>query len=538
VIESGRPAIRRTAPWLSPALAGGLFVLAVAAPHALGHRRGSGFWSFTGIVRLAEDNNAYQAWAKQSQEGFNRFLVAYNPAPQPRLVIHPWFWAVGRASRWTGLSLPLVMNGFHILGALLFAVALWAWLGTLSFSRVERLTAYGLALFAGGAGPWLGHLAAAGGFWARAVSVVTGPEGALTADLGFFDYVLFSNVLHFPLSGISLALMFFALTLLSRPTPARGALAGAATGLLFLVHPYDGVLTWMLAAVILFLHGRRAAAAGAVFYAAGAPALLYLLWTVPGQPSLEDFTRHLREVPLSPLSLFWASFFLLPPAAWEAWRAIREKRRERGLLMAWVVMAAFLGLMPLDFRIKFVHGAFAALAALAAPALAGGAVFLARGGRRWLLLALASAGVWAVSAGNLRLWREDMDNVRRPLLPYHIPVLLADTLRRLDAAASPDEVVLAPRRLGMFVPAWAGCRVYVGHWSQSPDALRREREVDFFLSSGRSDAQRRAFLQVQGIDYLLLSPPYLGPEADRWDGSPFLKKIHSNEGYRLYRVDL
>jgi hypothetical protein len=514
-----------------------VFCLLVALPYAAGHLRASSFWTFTGVVRLAEDNNAYQAWAKQSQKGFNRFLVAYNPAPQPRLVVHPWFWAVGRASRWTGLPLPAAMNLFHVLGAALFAAALWGWLGTLPLSAGERLTAYGLALFAGGAGPWLELLSSAGSSGARLAAAVTGPEGARTADLGFFDYVLFSNVLHSPLAGVSVALLFGALALLGAPDgarPARAGAAGLAAGLLLLIHPYDGLMAWALGA--FWFIERRAARAAAAFYGAALPAALYLLWTVPGQPQFRDFTRHLSLVSLSPASLFWASALLLPAAAWGARGSLREGRRGMLLPMVWVALAATLSQSPLDFRCKLVHGAFAALAALAAPGLSAARAALDRPGRRAaLVLFTACAGIAAV-AGNARLWREDMENACARILPYHIPAMLAETLGALDGAAGPDDVALSSRRLGLFVPAWAGCRTYVGHWSQSPDALRREREGEVFFAPETPDAARRDFLSARGITYLLLSPPHLGPQAERWDREPFLEKVHANEGYRLYRV--
>lgn len=475
-------------------------------------------------MRLGEDNNSYAAWAKQAQEGSLLFENLYTTEPQRRVLFLPFFWAVGTAARLTGLPLFVVMNVAHLAGAVFFLWALWRWLGLRAASPGVCAAAFGLTLFCGGFGAALDFVMdrwPGGPDWLR-FDVGVGVNGA--ADLWEFDLFTFPNAAYFPLAPVSLGLLFLALASVEEDRPARG---GALCGLLFLVHPYDGVIACVLAAV-LFWAMRRPRSAPFAFYGLAAVPAAYLLWALQAN---EVFSRYTSRLPAFQTPLLSYLIGLGPVLVLAVWGArVRAARQDRRafLPMAWALAALFCMAVPFGVRHKLLHGAHAAFSCLAAAALPGIWNRRRAAGPRLALGALLLLGLWS----NLRLWTEDVRSAIDVAMPFYLPAVLREPLAFLEGEPA-GSAVLASRRLGLFIPPHTGCKTYVGHWDQTLDAAAKAREAETILSGATPENLRREFLRSAGLSHVLLSPRY---RSEPWDKMPDMEKVFENEGYKVYRA--
>ena len=63
----------------------------------------------TGFLLNDVDNLNYLSWAVQSQYGRNLFSVLFTTEPSAEVFFNPYFWLLGKAARWTGTALPLML---------------------------------------------------------------------------------------------------------------------------------------------------------------------------------------------------------------------------------------------------------------------------------------------------------------------------------------------------------------------------------------------------------------------------------------------
>jgi len=101
--------------------------------------------------------------------------------------------------------------------------------------------------------------------------------------------------------------------------------------------------------------------------------------------------------------------------------------------------------------------------------------------------------------------------------------------------AAGDRVLSSPGD-GLYIPAWSGVPVYVGHYSETLDYFGKIRTADAMLQATTTPAQLQSFLRDNGITLL-----YWGPQERRgrsFDPSrqPFLGLVYQADGVQLYRV--
>jgi hypothetical protein len=108
----------------------------------------------------------------------------------------------------------------------------------------------------------------------------------------------------------------------------------------------------------------------------------------------------------------------------------------------------------------------------------------------------------------------------------------AALLARLAPHVSARDVVLTTYLDGIFVPAQTDARAFDGHPEMTIDARRKSDEALAFFSSW-SAARRAAFLQANGIDYVLTTDPAY---AARLAPDPALEMIDLADTAALFRV--
>jgi hypothetical protein len=170
------------------------------------------------------------------------------------------------------------------------------------------------------------------------------------------------------------------------------------------------------------------------------------------------------------------------------------------LLVAWVVLVALLLYLPnpVNIQRRLTDGVYLPIALLAAMTLAR---MWAAGRRRGALLltsascisALVALGIginWALSREPVIYIQSSearaMDWMAAQRPPCYVPAILSD----------PDT--------GLFIPARAGFRVYVGHYSETLDFLSHAEAARTALRSGSGEL--RAFMVREDVEFVFWGP--------------------------------
>lgn len=478
------------------------------------------FW----INHNIDDNCVYLAWIRQAWEGHFFFENRFTTDPQPHLSTNLFFWAIGTIARWTGLP---VLFLFH--AARMGLGVVWLWTLWLLYKRLlpngARMPALWLACVSAGLG-WL--------FWRDA-----GIDAPI--DTWQVEAFTFLSLYLNPLFVVGTLLMTACIYDLWRAVQERRWVYTVRAGIWALlvgnIHSYDVIQVagaWLAFLVVSSFVQRRfdrqrwlmGLTAGAI----GLPTVAYQYWLYRVDPIF----RHRADVPTSAPPLWhvlagYAPLLILAVAA--VWVTVRERRHREEpflLLFCWAVVGIGLQYLPrifsaagihlpMMFERKMVMGAHLPLCALAGWGL-------------WLLVRhlparralLVTALVIALTTpSNVRWLIRDAHNLIRNMAntgmhrAYMEPEEW-EAIQWLARNTNPEEAVLTFPSFGVFVPPFAGNRVYVGHWGETPQFAERLRETLRFLDARRSDEERYELLRRARVKYIVA----FTPELQGWFGVP------------------
>jgi hypothetical protein len=467
-----------------------LLMVTTGLPHLEAALRPPPGRQFIGTFDYDDDFYNYLSYVRQAEDGaflFRNKLVLADHAPA---LINLEWWTVGLLSRALG-GRPLL--AYRLLGmaaafGLLLAVDRWHQAGGLP--STHRLLALLLVGTGAGAGGFLTHVAK------------RDPQECLDIQGGLFPFM---EVLTNPHFVVGTALLSWSLWLLM--TGGRrtwwGILLGAVLGL---ARPYDFVL----------LVGARTLAVCCSTpprgwlrrlwpLAALAPVVLYNGWVFYGNPAFAFYTRiEYLSPPL--IDYLWA----LGPAAAFALTGLATRpgaglaRAVRLHLLAWIGLGVVIIVAPLvRFSTQFLVG-------LGLPLLALAALGLARWPRAWtgaatlLLAGTAASAVSARRADNPAWFEEEV---------------VLEASRAFQKACRPNDLAMAPVRVGFYVGGLSPCRAYSSHGVE-PDHARRQSEALAFYGQA-APSWRAALLDAHCVAHVML--PRTGPIPTGWlgEGTPF-----------------
>ncbi len=478
------------------------------------------FW----INHNIDDHCVYLAWIRQAWEGHFFFENRFTTDSQPRLSTNLFFWAIGTIARWTGLP---VLFLFH--AARMGLGIVWLWTLWLLYKRLlpngARLPALWLACVSAGLG-WL--------FW-RDVGINA------PIDTWQVEAFTFLSLYLNPLFVVGTLLMTACIYDLWRAVQERRWVYTVRAGIWALlvgnIHSYDVIqaaAAWLAFLVVSSIVQRRfdrqrwlmVLTAGFI----GFPTVAYQYWLYRVDPIF----RHRADVPTSAPPLWhvlagYAPLLILTVVA--VWVTVRERRHREEpflLLLCWAVMGIGLQYLPrlfaasgihlpMNFERKMVMGAHLPLCALAGWGL-------------WLLVQhlparralLVTALVIALTTpSNVRWLIRDAHNLIRNMAntgmhrAYMEPEEW-EAIQWLARNTSPQEAVLTFPSFGVFIPPFAGNRVYAGHWGETPHFAERLRETLRFLDARRSDEERYELLRRAKVRYIVA----FSSELEGWLGVP------------------
>ena len=514
---------------------GALALLLASLPYLYGFFNEPKGYSYTGLTYNIDDAAVYLSWIRQAADGhlFQRNL--FNTDPQRGAIINLFALPLGWLAALTGLSLPTV---YHLGRVGCGAALLWAAARliqeTLADGRARRI-AFAFLCVGSGLG-WI-----TGGY-----DPAKGDNQSI--DLWQPEAITFLSLYYTPLFLAALALMvvFFLAVLRSERTGKIGDIwpAAVSAALLGNFHPYDllpvfGV--WTIYRIVTDAIARRINLSGwARLIIAGVAALPtagYTYYALIKDPLFagRNVVTHSAAPPYVFLGfgliLVFAALAILPRA-----RAAFADSLALRLLTVWAVVGILLPYLPFDFQRKLLMGAQIPLCLLSGGSVAALTASLSGDFPK---IAAAFAVLITVPSNALFLLRDigRLDtNVgsteNQPYLHYDEEAALSwlrkNAPRSDGILVSPDPTShkrfpffpLRPYR-GVFVPAWTGNPVYIGHGSETAAYGRKTGEMLRFFRADTDDAWRRDFLQTNHIRYILYNQGLDDGTPTDTAGNPF-----------------
>jgi hypothetical protein len=495
--------------------------------------------SYTGFLTNPEDGHTYLAKMRQGQRGQWLFHLPYTAEPHRGEFLFTYYLALGHLARWAGVPPILLFHGARLINGFTLLIILYLAVAHFTADLYRRRFAFTLITLGSGFG-WLAIL-------------LRGMTVDLWVPEGYVFYSLFVNP-HFPLAS---ALMLLVAVWSVTPWGARRvrarhdwvwrllgvALSAAALGL---VQPL-GLLTVGAAlaayAVIIWVQRRRLPwreiLSGGALAAAGGPFLVNAYLASTRNPAFAAWTAQNQTPSPPPWDYALGYGIVLLLALGGLWVALRRRRASDWLLVAWAGSTAVLLYMPFGLQRRLVIGLVVPLGLLAtmgwarvsAPAQARVQAHADR--QRWPFL--RAPVVWAL-AGMTHLFVVVIALVGA--LSHHPALYLDDDERGglawLAAHAAPDALVLAGPETGLYIPAWAGQRVWYGHRFETVDADRRRAQVEAFYRDGSQGT-------LQGspslwADYVWYGPRERTLSQGHWEPDPAWQPVYARGAVVIYAV--
>ncbi len=511
------PALRADLPsrwggeWRLPLLVGLALTVLTTIPYLYAYAVQPSGHVFVGFFYLWDDATTYLAKMREGWEGSWAWQNRYTTESSPPAYLFMFWIVLGHVAAVTNLPLIVVFHLARVAGA--FALMAAGWLFICHFISDRPARRFALLFMAFGLG--LGLV-----IWALGRPVVfDGPTEGL--DLRMPELSAFYSILalpHFAWSGVFAALGI-ALTLkaIERGSLWLGLLAGLAWLGQASIHPQMPVLLGGAVAVALLLRPARPRGwvAAVLAFAVPAPYILYSSLAFVGNPEVERWTFHSKNaVAPETISLLFALAPQLLLAAAGIPGALRRRTREDLFLVAWIVLLAAILWLPNpagDLRRRFFDGIYLPLVVLGARGLYEAILPRLRSPRARRLIPFSYVTVTAIGSAFLLL--APLAVAAEP--QYTITIAESEGLTWLGS--QPSGRVLCMPGVGLYIPAYSGDTVYVGHYDETFNyAVKTQTALS--VLTGQSDIEQ--FIQANQIRYVVwtsdlqaLPPSVLGPPA-------------------------
>jgi hypothetical protein len=501
--------------WRWTAIWAVVLVVVTTLPYLIAYLTTPADLFYTGFLSNPEDGHSYLAKMRQGWRGEWLYRLAFTPEPHEGEFLFTYYLGLGHIARWTRLPLPVA---FHVVravnGILLLLVLYWA---AAQFSA--DVTQRRFAFLIGALGSGLGWLAM---FF-----------GGMTADLwipeGFVLYSVFVNP-HFPL-GIAL----MTLILLWSVTPWDASriewpkLVGVAlcTVALGVVQPFCLLtvgLVLLIYALVRWAWKRRLPwreiASGLVFGISGAPVAINGYLSTTQNTAFAGWSA-LNQTPSPPPWDYVIGYgVVLLLATFGLWHAVRRRQGGDLFLIVWVLTTVALLYLPYSLQRRLVMGVIVPLGVLAAIG--------------WQMPPIRQRPKGAAVCAFAALTHVFLIGMSLLMaITGHRSLFMGkdehDALRWLADEVSPDALVVAAPETGLYIPAWAGQRVYYGHRFETANAEQRQAQLSAFYREGERDLSPPP-------DYVFYGPRERELQEGDWQPDPNWKVVYQQGTVTIYAV--
>jgi hypothetical protein len=480
--------------WRIPLLTGLALALVTSVPYLYAYAVQPSGHVFMGFFYLGDDANTYLAKMRQGWEGAWAWQNRYTTESSPTAYLFMFWIVLGHLAAL--LNLPLIVV-FHLarVGAA-FALMAAAWFMICHF--ISDSSARRFAFFFCAVGLGMGYVIQAMGH-----PVILGNQTD-TLDWRMPELTAFYSVLalpHFAWSGVFAALgIGLTFKAIQRGSLVLAVLAGLAWLGQASIHPQMPILMGGATAVALILRpaAPRGWIAAVIAFAIPAPYILYSYLAFVGNPEVQRWTFHSKNaIPPESISLLFAIAPQLLLALTGLPSALRRRTREDLFLVAWLVLLAAILYLPNpagDLRRRFLDGLYLPLVILGARGMYETILPRLRSVRARALVPFSC--VCFASIGSAFLVLAPLAVATQP--QYTVTRAEYDGLTWLGN--EPAGRVLAMPGVGLYIPAYSGDTVYVGHYDETFDYLNKT-QIALALLTGKTDIEQ--FIQADQIRYVV-----------------------------------
>jgi hypothetical protein len=521
-------------PAIGFAIALALVVAALSLlPYMLAYLWTSPGQHFGGFFFIADDATTYLAKMRQGADGAWLWNDPYTSEAHGGVFLFGFYLMFGHVAAL--LHLPLIA-GYHLArlsGAIVLVFALDQLCRRMLGPELRKL-ALVIAVFGSG----LGFAAQLAGN----PSVLGQPIEAL--DLHLPELTGWYSILAIPHFVWATAFIVFALLglLNLRDAPdLRGVLTtGAFLLALASIHPQMLpvlALVWVLYRLVLLSWGERivwrSVLAEAAAFSISLPLLAYNAWILFNDPAVAQWAHQWRHQAPAPVSLAVSLGLPLLAAAYGAALAWRRRDRNLALLMVWPPLVLALLYLPnfANIQRRLLDAIYVPIGLLAALSLRTAlARFRKSRARRWErgLVPVFCASSALVLAIALRFASGAFSDAYIDGGRWH-------ALSWLSAHHSAADRVLCGPSAGLYIPAWSGASVYLGHYSETLNYFEKIKQVDAKLRADVPASQVQSFFTDNGITLLYWGPDERSALTFQPDAQPYLRLVYQAEGVAIFR---
>jgi len=529
----------------------------VVFPYVVGYVTSSPENRFQGILDYGPDIQSYFMWMRSSADHPGLPPNLYHTLHEKPYFFHLLWVGMGKINRYTGVPIFLLYHSVHVLGILLFLLALWRFVGRFFSDTRQATVAYAVCALGSGVG-WYTVLLDPSLIPILRIKPALPP---VSPDLWSADVNCFYSILVSPHFAVALWLLvetmdrlYVAVTRGGKRVCFTGALSALSLGF---VHTYDVFTAASVGIVfgglyILLTQDRSdpserfatGAGVACILFGCAVP-VVYYAWAIRQSPSLASWAEQNRFE--TPAPHFYLQAFGLPAVLmltyWQALKRFGRAEPDIVFLAAWVVTVFGLMYSTLIFPFakRLAEGLQIPIVILAVRCVYD----------QWLpwvrqhvdmkpwhryALIMTAAVLLFPTTGFLVINTTIAAAGDEP--PFHITGVELAGFEQLEQHADKSKNVLAPWKTGTILPRYTGMRVYSGHFHITPDFEPRTARMQKFLYGDMSENEAIELLRRNRIGYIWLGR-YRGTYAGRFPvDAPFLRLWWSRDFVDIYEVDL
>ena len=549
-MEARNQVTRREWLW---ALAWSAAALALTCvPYLLGAALSSEARVFGGFVLGVEDGYSYLAKMGEGARGAWLFHIVYTSEPHDGALFFLFHLLLGKVAllaanvgHWPLTdTMVAVYHAARIVWGMSLLLIVYRFVAMFTASRAIRRLAFLIVAFSGGLG-WLLLLMGQPNWLGSSPVDLLLPEG--------FTFLVLYGFPHIALGRI---LLLGGFVTLWNPAKIGDWCKVIITGLCWLamglIVPFYVAVAWAVtgAAWMTVTIRRRAidwneTLCTAIACLIAAPVVAYSLIVFTVNPVMRVWSQ--QNLILSPHPLHYVMGYALvgllaiPGIVY----VLRRSDEMRSRLVAWAVVVPPLLYLPFNLQRRLIEGWQIPLALLAAI---GSARFVLPAWRRTRLVR------WLIrfprySARGLSRWAIAL--ILLAMIPTNVLLLASGTLavlaraqpifrdggevRALDwlsTRATYDDVILSSYRVGNYLPARVGARVFIGLGTETANFQVKLALMKRFFDPATPDDWRAQLLREQHITYVFATPDEQFATGD----ARLLLPVYQSEEYTVYRV--
>lgn len=526
-----------------------LAILITSSVYVYGYLAKPAGYGFIGSGPLSEsDVYVYYSYIEQIKDGEWLLVDLFTTEPQSRIFLN-WFWLLlGGVATLFSLPSAIVIHLARILLIPVLVVVLYVFFSFFLEKINHRRLALFLALFSSGWGVYFASIYMK--FWeAEGRSSPNYPMDLWVPEFNPFLSMLYHSP-HILASWIFYIFVFITLLIDSKQQQYKySIIAGIAGFLFFQFHPYyfpSIVLIWGVYLLYLMISAKKwlwlLVKKFSIFLLISTPAFLYHFYLI----TFNDFysLKSATNVTLTPrLDIVLVSYGLIALfAIWGLFLVYKKNSKinllNKDFLLIWFIINLALLYIPLSIQRRFTEGFYIILVI-------------------FVVIALSRLNEWALE--NIVFWKTEVLRLVSYVLFYLFGFLLSTcfvlTFVVLNYHESPEiyyyeknkelgwqwlednlgenDVVLSDFYNSRLVIAYAGQRVYWGHWSETIDIARKNKEWENFCDGNFNDD----FLVTSGITYLWWGKDIAEECVFNPNLSGLLEKVYSIEGIEIFKAN-